>query len=169
MKVRLRIVGVVVTTALLVGTAMTVVHAESEVPGQGQIGIAVNPNAAGTKVSGALTIVADALGPSSDPNCASGLSGNFLAVLKLSKGNTLNTFSGVGIGLCFGDVAAQGQMVAGLVTNVVIPTFFSNIPAGACLMPACFEVKSLANIIPNVPASGSPPGISMDIILAVHP
>jgi hypothetical protein len=161
-------IAVLVIAGMLVTTTAPAVRAESEVPGQGQIGIAVNPNAAGTKVSGVVTIVADALGPSSDPSCASGVSGNFLAVMKLVKGNTINTFSAVGVGLCFGDIAAQAAMVSGLVTNVVVPTFFPNI-TGVCGTPTCWEVKSLLNVIPNVPASGSPPAISMDIVLAVHP
>ena len=172
---KLRILAVLIIAGMLVTATTPPVRAESEIPGPNQLGIAVNPNAPGTKLTGVLSIVADFTG---SPTCvdSAGLtqqipSVNFLAVLKLAKGNSTATFSGetdTAHPLCFGDINGQAQMVAAIVSQQVVPFFFS-LDRGTCTMPACFEVKSLTNVLPNVPSNTAPPAISMDIVLAVHP
>jgi hypothetical protein len=159
-----------VLTATLLSTISPAWAGGCETPTPGDIGITVNQNASGTKLSGTLALAYDITGE--DSTCDTGVRADVIAVLRLSKGNDLVTFSDGLSSICLGDVASQRTLIQNLVQNHVIPTFFPDNPAivfdPTCSAPATWCVKSLTNIMPTATPTTDTRSWTMDVVLAVR-
>lgn len=165
MKLFKRIVtGVSVVTGILI--AVPAAWAESQVGDPGAFGIAVDPNAAGTKVSGNVTLSYDY--EFSFVTCPD--SGRFVrnlyAVATMTKGNLTQPFNAnyttqgfpANLPACFDNQANQVLFLRMFIERVVVPGFFNCTP-GTC--PA-YAVKSIKNFLTTGVGAGS-----MDVELAV--
>ena len=175
-------VTVLVTTFSTVSVASA---GSCETATPGDIGVAVNPNASGTKVAGTLSFGYDNLTEDSANNC---VRADVVAVLRVQKNSNVLPFSAGLDNVCTNDFLAQNALIQTLVTQKVIPAFFGTAPGAITYDPACppgtWCVKSLTNILPsqnlgvqNIPIPDTPPRTdisadtkswSMDVQLAVH-
>jgi hypothetical protein len=159
-----------VVTATVLATVSMAGAGGCEAPTPGDIGITVNQNASGTKLSGTLALAYDVTGV--DPTCDTQVRADVIAVLRLAKGNSLATFSDGAPAICLGDVASQKTLIQNLVQNHVIPTFFPDNPGiifdATCSVPATWCVKSLTNIMPTATPTNDTRSWTMDIVLAVR-
>ena len=154
--------GVVLVGAVISLTTSTL-WAGTEVPTPGALGIPVNPNASGTKVSGPLTIFYDVRAVDLT-TCDSGFQiQKFFVVMALTKGNALATFSAEQTTpFCFFLVAPQVTFVQSFIAANVIPFFFPATPT------ATFEFKDVSNISASRTPTDTSTAVSMNVLLAVH-
>jgi hypothetical protein len=150
--------------------------AESEVSDPGAFGITVDPNAAGTKVSGFVTLSYDYDLDTSPTglahNCPSGrFVKNLYAVATLQKGNQIQPFNSnyFSAGLsnladCFDNQANQLAFLRNFIEKIIIPRFFGCMAAAPGAVGNCpaYAVKSVKNFLTTGVGAGS-----MEIELAV--
>jgi len=147
--------------------ALPVAWAESQVSDPGAFGILIDPNAAGTKVSGNVTLSYDY--EFSFTRCPD--SGRFVknlyAVATMQKGNQIQPFnanyttSAIGINnlpACFDNQSNQVLFLSLFIEKVIIPGFY-NCVAGGCPK---YTVKSVKNFLTTGVGAGS-----MEVELAV--
>jgi hypothetical protein len=156
-------------TAITLGLAfaLPVAWAESQVGDPGTFGILVDPNAAGTKVSGPVTLSYDyEVGTQRAKACPSGRwVKNIFAVATMQKGNQIQPFNSnyVSAGLsnlqdCFDNQDNQVFFLRNFIEQIVIPQYF------ACTQGACpsYAIKSIKNFLTTGVGAGY-----MDVELAV--
>jgi hypothetical protein len=154
--------------ALGMSFTLPVAWAESQVSDPGAFGILIDPNAAGTKVSGPVTLSYDyEFGTDRAKNCASQRwVKNLFAVATMQKGNQIQPFNSnyVSAGLsnlqdCFDNQANQVFFLRNFIEQVIIPGFFSCTPGGC---PG-YAVKSIKNFLTTGVGAGT-----MEVELAVR-
>lgn len=165
-----KILSAVAAAGMILATAPVTLWAESAAPNNdvanlfpGGTAAYFDPNAAGTKYSGTLTIAYEALtpGPPGPPIECGGAPifiEEMFVVLTLQRGNQRVPFTTHAPGLCLGS-EEQAMVIIDLIEDHVIPSFYNN-----CTPPACpsFKVKSLTNFQYTSGAQ------SMDITIAVR-
>lgn len=150
--------------------ALPVAWAESQVSDPGAFGIAVDPNADGTKIYGPVTL---SYVYEDNSSCSSGrFVRNLYAVASFTKGNLTQPFNTnytayaadpanqqhPNLAACFDDQDKQVELLRYFIANVIIPKFFG------CTGSACpgFTVKSIKNFLTTGVGAGY-----MDVVLAV--
>lgn len=123
----------------------------------------VNPQAAGTKLSGSVSVAYDRE-EAAGSDCNSFIVNNMYVVATFERGGTAKPFNRdfttvSQAPICFDDQGTQVNFVLGLFADNVVPFFFGCSP-GTC--PG-FEVKSVKNFL-----SSGTGALSLDIVLAVQ-
>jgi len=145
--------------ALGMSFAMTA-WAESQVSEPGALGIAIDPNASGTKIAGNVSFVWDFRSALPADGCEGPLFvRNLYAVATMIKGNQIVPSNAVRTGFCFDDQAGQVQFLNDFIRTVIIPGFYSNCVPGGC--PG-YAIKSIKNFMTTGRGAGS-----MEMELAV--
>jgi|SRR5882724_7484706 len=169
---------------LLVGLTVTAapgaMWADSDVIVGGVV-IPTDPNASGTKVTGAITIYFEDTASETPPVPACGIAEvNTFFVLKLKKGTNQYSFAGqllsadVPGGVCFAeDQAVQMAAIRDFLGATVLRAIFG-LPSAVPICSAtssvpCYAIKTVTNIVQNGDFQQPPPRFATaDIDLAVR-
>jgi hypothetical protein len=135
--------------------------ATSAVPEPGALGIPINPNAFGKRVSGSMTVAYDIREDFECPGLR--IVDNVFIVAELQRRRTSRLFSRAlnpAVPYCFGEETPEIQLVMDLITAEVIPFFFG--PCEPGLTCPNFEIKSIKDF-----QSSGTGALSLDLILVV--